>query len=218
MLGLLGGGQLGRMFTMAAQSMGYRVTVLDPADNGPTSSVAERHLRADYLDRDALRELGSSCAAVTTEFENVPAESLKILAQHCVVSPGANSVAIAQNRILEKKFLVANGFAVAPYAVIEDFKGSAASPVSSVGRLGHPNPERLEDFFPGLLKVSRLGYDGKGQIRVNSVSELDAAFISLDSEPCVLERLLPLECEVSVIVARGFDSIAVTFPVSENRH
>ena len=218
MLGLLGGGQLGRMFTMAAQSMGYRVTVLDPADNGPTSSVAERHLRADYLDRDALRELGSSCAAVTTEFENVPAESLKILAQHCVVSPGANSVAIAQNRILEKKFLVANGFAVAPYAVIEDLKGSAASPVSSVGRLGHPNPERLEDLFPGLLKVSRLGYDGKGQIRVNSVSELGAAFVSLDSEPCVLERLLPLEREVSVIVARGFDSIAVTFPVSENRH
>lgn len=218
MLGLLGGGQLGRMFTMAAQSMGYRVTVLDPADNGPASSVAERHLRADYLDRDALRELGSSCAAVTTEFENVPAESLKILAQHCVVSPGANSVAIAQNRILEKNFLVTNGFKVAPYAVMEDLKGSAASPVSSVGRLGHPNPKRLEDLFPGLLKVSRLGYDGKGQIRVNSVSELDAAFISLDSEPCVLERLLPLECEVSVIVARGFDSIAVTFPVSENRH
>jgi 5-(carboxyamino)imidazole ribonucleotide synthase len=220
MLGLLGGGQLGRMFTMAAQSMGYRVTVLDPADNGPASSVAERHLRADYLDRDALRELGSSCAAVTTEFENVPAESLKILAQHCVVSPGANSVAIAQNRILEKNFLVTNGFAVAPYAVIEGLKGTAASPVSvvSVVRSGHPNPERLEDLFPGLLKVSRLGYDGKGQIRVNSVSELDAAFVSLNREPCVLERLLPLECEVSVIVARGFDSIAVTFPVSENRH
>ena len=136
MLGLLGGGQLGRMFTMAAQSMGYRVTVLDPADNGPASSVAERHLRADYLDRDALRELGSSCAAVTTEFENVPAESLKILAQHCVVSPGANSVAIAQNRILEKNFLVTNGFAVAPYAVIEDLKGTAASPVSGLGGRG----------------------------------------------------------------------------------
>jgi 5-(carboxyamino)imidazole ribonucleotide synthase len=199
------------------------VTVLDPANNGPASSMAERHLRADYLDPDALRELGSSCAAVTTEFENVPAESLKILARHCVVSPGANSVAIAQNRILEKNFLVTNGFAVAPYAVIEDLedlKGSAASPVPvvSVVRSGHPNPERLEDLFPGLLKVSRLGYDGKGQIRVNSLSELDAAFVSLDSEPCVLERMLPLECEVSVIVARGFDSIAVTFPVSENRH
>jgi 5-(carboxyamino)imidazole ribonucleotide synthase len=217
MLGLLGGGQLGRMFIMAAQSMGYRVTVLDPANNGPASSMAERHLRADYLDPDALRELGSSCAAVTTEFENVPAESLKILARHCVVSPGANSVAIAQNRILEKNFLVTNGFAVAPYAVIDDLKGSAASPVS-VGRSVRSNPERLEDLFPGLLKVSRLGYDGKGQIRVNNAAELDAAFASLNREPCVLERLLPLECEVSVIVARGFDSIAVTFPVSENRH
>jgi 5-(carboxyamino)imidazole ribonucleotide synthase len=223
MLGLLGGGQLGRMFTMAAQSMGYRVTVLDPADNGPASSVAEQHLRADYLDHEALHKLGSNCAAVTTEFENVPAESLKTLAQHCVVSPGAHSVAIAQNRILEKNFLATNGFAVAPYAVIEDAQISEPSAGSSsssgtVWRLSHLHAARLEDLFPGLLKVSRLGYDGKGQVRVNSASELDAAFTSLNREPCVLEQLLPLECEVSVIVARGFDGAAVTFPVSENRH
>ena len=106
MLGLLGGGQLGRMFAMAAQSMGYRVTVLDPANGSPAGNVADRHLRADYLDSDALRELGSTCAGVTTEFENVPAESLRILAEHCVVSPPAGSVAIAQDRILEKQFLV----------------------------------------------------------------------------------------------------------------
>ena len=220
MLGLLGGGQLGRMFIMAAQSMGYRVTVLDPANNGPASSMAERHLRADYLDPDALRELGSSCAAVTTEFENVPAESLKILARHCVVSPGANSVAIAQNRILEKNFLATNGFAVAPYAVIEDLEDSAGSPASPGLLVESPYRDSVlfEGLFPGLLKVSRMGYDGKGQIRVNNAAELDAAFASLNREPCVLERLLPLECEVSVIVARGFDSIAVTFPVSENRH
>ncbi len=220
MLGLLGGGQLGRMFIMAAQSMGYRVTVLDPANNGPASSMAERHLRADYLDPDALRELGSSCAAVTTEFENVPAESLKILARHCVVSPGANSVAIAQNRILEKNFLATNGFAVAPYAVIEDLEDSAGSPASPGLVVESPYLDSVlfEGLFPGLLKVSRMGYDGKGQIRVNNAAELDAAFASLNREPCVLERLLPLECEVSVIVARGFDSIAVTFPVSENRH
>ncbi|WON74786.1 5-(carboxyamino)imidazole ribonucleotide synthase [Nitrosospira sp. Is2] len=223
MLGLLGGGQLGRMFTMAAQSMGYRVTVLDPSDVGPASSVAERHLHADYLDHEALRKLGSGCAAITTEFENVPAESLKKLAQHCVVSPGANSVAIAQNRILEKNFLATNGFAVAPYAVIENAQsseGSSYSPGSSgsVWGVSHLHSGRLEDLFPGLLKVSRLGYDGKGQVRVTSASELDAAFTSLNREPCVLERLLPLECEVSVIVARGFDGAAVTFPVSENRH
>jgi 5-(carboxyamino)imidazole ribonucleotide synthase len=220
MLGLLGGGQLGRMFTMAAQSMGYRVTVLDPADKGPASSVAEQHLRADYLDHEALRNLGSNCAAVTTEFENVPAESLKILAQHCVVSPGAHSVAIAQNRVLEKHFLATNGFAVAPYAVIEAAQNSepSAGSVDTVWGLSHLHAGRLEDLFPGLLKVSRLGYDGKGQVRVNSPSELDAAFTSLNREPCVLERLLPLECEVSVIVARGFDGAAITFPVSENRH
>jgi 5-(carboxyamino)imidazole ribonucleotide synthase len=219
-LGLLGGGQLGRMFTMAAQSMGYRVTVLDPANIGPTSSVAERHLHADYLDDKALRELGSNCAAVTTEFENVPAESLKILAQHCVVSPGAESVAIAQNRILEKNFLATNGFAVAPYAVIEDAQNSEGSAGSSdpVWKLSHLHAGRLEDLFPGVLKVSRMGYDGKGQVRVNSASELGAAFTSLNREPCVLEQLLPLECEVSVIVARGFDGAAITFPVSENLH
>jgi 5-(carboxyamino)imidazole ribonucleotide synthase len=223
MLGLLGGGQLGRMFTMAAQSMGYRVTVLDPADNGPASSVAEQHLRADYLDHEALRKLGSNCAAVTTEFENVPAESLSILAQHCVVSPGANSVAIAQNRILEKNFLAKNGFAVAPYAVIQGVQssdGSSGSPGSEGAAwiLSHLHAGRLDDLFPGVLKVSRLGYDGKGQVRVNSSPALDAAFTSLNREPCVLERLLPLECEVSVIVARGFDGAAITFPVSENRH
>jgi 5-(carboxyamino)imidazole ribonucleotide synthase len=223
MLGILGAGQLGRMFTMAAQSMGYRVTVLDPAGNGPASSVAERHLRADYLDHEALRKLGSDCAAVTTEFENVPAESLNILAQHCVVSPGANSVAIAQNRILEKQFLATNGFAVAPYAVIEDAQNSEPSASSSGSsgsrwQLSQLHAGRWEDLFPGLLKVSRLGYDGKGQVRVDSASELDAAFASLNRESCVLEQLLPLECEVSVIVARGFDGAAVTFPVSENRH
>lgn len=223
MLGILGAGQLGRMFTMAAQSMGYRVTVLDPAGNGPASSVAERHLRADYLDHEALRKLGSDCAAVTTEFENVPSESLNILAQHCVVSPGANSVAIAQNRILEKQFLTTNGFAVAPYAVIEDAQNSEPSAGSSGlsgthWQLSHLHAGRLEDLFPGLLKVSRLGYDGKGQVRVHSASELDVAFASLNREPCVLEQLLPLEFEVSVIVARGFDGAAVTFPVSENRH
>lgn len=204
MLGLLGGGQLGRMFTMAAQSMGYRVTVLDPANDSPAGSVADRHLRADYLDGDALRELGSTCAGVTTEFENVPAESLRILAEHCVVSPPAGSVAIAQDRILEKQFLAANGFAVTPFAVIQ--------------RPGEVSPQTHPQLFPGILKVSRLGYDGKGQARISSAAELDAAFAGMKREPCVLEQLLPLDKEVSVVVARGFDGVTATFPVSENQH
>jgi 5-(carboxyamino)imidazole ribonucleotide synthase len=125
MLGLLGGGQLGRMFTMAAQSMGYRVTVLDPSEDSPAGNIAERHLCADYHDPDALRELSATCAGVTTEFENVPAEALQFLEQHCVVSPHARSVSIAQNRMLEKQFLAANGFSVAPFMVIrnsDDFR------------------------------------------------------------------------------------------------
>lgn len=207
MLGLLGGGQLGRMFIMAAHSMGYRVTVLDPAKDSPSSSVADRHLRADYLDGDTLYKLGSTCAGITTEFENVPAESIRTLAEHGVVSPAASSIAVAQNRILEKKFIVANGFEAVPYAVIQNSHNSN-------GALLQAHPE----LFPGLLKVSRFGYDGKGQIRVNNVTELDAAFTGLGREPCVLEQLLPLESEVSVIVARGFDGEVTTFPVSENQH
>lgn len=214
MLGLLGGGQLGRMFTMAAQSMGYCVTVLDPADRSPSSGVADRHLRADYLDTDALRELGSTCAGVTTEFENVPAESLRILAEHCVVTPAANSVAIAQNRILEKNFLAANGFGVAPYAVIQN----SYNLQTPDGGLPQKQPELFPGLFPGILKVSRFGYDGKGQVRVANAAELDVAFTGMNREPCVLEKLLPLETEVSVIVSRGFDGEVTTFPVSENQH
>ncbi|MDQ3185376.1 MAG: 5-(carboxyamino)imidazole ribonucleotide synthase [Pseudomonadota bacterium] len=214
MLGLLGGGQLGRMFTMAAQSMGYRVTVLDPAEDGPSSSIADRHLRADYLDSDALHELGSACAGVTTEFENVPAESLRILAERCVVSPAANSVMIAQNRILEKKFLADNGFGIAPYAVIQNSRNSH----NPDAVLPQTYPELFPGLFPAILKVSRFGYDGKGQVRVNNAAELDSAFAGMNREPCVLEQLLPLESEISVVVARGFDGEMVTFPVSENQH
>ena len=217
MLGLLGGGQLGRMFIMAAQSMGYRVTVLDPAEGNPSSSVADRHLHADYLDTDALGELASTCAGVTTEFENVPAESLRILAEHCVVSPAANSVAVAQDRILEKNFLAANGLGVVPYAVIQNSHElhksldlDEASP--------RKRPELFPGLFPGILKVSRFGYDGKGQVRVKNAIELDHALNGMNGTACVLEKLLSLECEVSVIVSRGFDGEINTFPVSENQH
>ncbi|HVW64459.1 MAG TPA: 5-(carboxyamino)imidazole ribonucleotide synthase [Nitrosospira sp.] len=214
MLGILGGGQLGRMFIMAAQRMGYRVTVLDPEEHGPASSIADRHLRADYLDSAALRELGSSCAAITTEFENVPAHSLKTLAEYGVVSPAASSVAIAQNRILEKQFLVDSGLEVAPYAVIQD--GQEPRNVKSIfpgARSGSSS-----DLFPAILKISRLGYDGKGQQRVNSQAELDKAWVAMDREPCVLEQRMALSSEVSVVVARGFDGEVETFPVSENQH
>ena len=202
-LGLLGGGQLGRMFTMAAQSMGYRVMVLDPGSHSPAGSVADRHIAADYLDRAALTILARDCAAVTTEFENVPAESLRFLSEHCRVSPDADSVAVAQDRILEKQFLRDAGLQVAPYKVIrseQDLSGD------------------LDGLLPGILKRSRLGYDGKGQVRAHRAAELLDAYRELGGEPCVLERMLDLELELSCVVARGFDGAMLTWPVAENQH
>ena len=202
-LGLLGGGQLGRMFSMAAQSMGYRVMVVDPGEHSPAGDVADASLRADYLDFEALARLARDCAAVTTEFENVPAEALRRLARDCFVSPAADSVAVAQDRIREKAFLAAV-VGVGDYAIVR-----------SEADLGDSLDERL---LPGVLKRSRFGYDGKGQVRVASRAEARAAFRSMGSEPCVLERMLQLECEVSVIVARNDRGQCVAYPVAENRH
>ncbi len=202
-LGLLGGGQLGRMFTMAAQSMGYKVVVLDPGSDSPAGSVADDHIAADYLEPDALQELASRCAAATTEFENVPAAAVSFLAQHCVVSPAADSVAVAQDRIAEKQFLTSAGIDVAPYCAVH-------------------RAQDLDDgvapLLPGILKRSRLGYDGKGQARVTTLEEARAAFINLGAQPCVLERVLRLDLELSVVVARGFDGSVVSWPAAENQH
>jgi 5-(carboxyamino)imidazole ribonucleotide synthase len=201
-LGLLGGGQLGRMFSMAAQSMGYRVMVVDPGVHSPAGDVADACVRADYLDPDALARLARDCAAVTTEFENVPAEALRRLARDCFVSPAADSVAVAQDRIREKAFL-ADAVGVGEYAIVRTEEDLAAA------------PERL---LPGVLKRSRFGYDGKGQFRVADRDQARTAFHAMGSEPCVLERLLELECELSVVVARDVRGEQVAYPVAENRH
>ncbi|MCC6161189.1 MAG: 5-(carboxyamino)imidazole ribonucleotide synthase [Nitrosomonas sp.] len=203
MLGMLGGGQLGRMFAMAAQQMGYRVTVLDPAAESPAGSIAERHLQADYLDAQALHELGTTCAAITIEFENVPAQALRTLAQRCVVSPDADSVSIAQNRILEKEFLAGNNFPVGPFIVIHNAQDM------------HQIDPAL---FPAILKISQFGYDGKGQIRIDKAEDLPEAFSNLGNRPCVLEKRLPLDREISVILARDRLNQITFFPIPENRH
>jgi 5-(carboxyamino)imidazole ribonucleotide synthase len=203
MLGMLGGGQLGRMFTLAAHAMGYRVAVLDPDPRSPAGAIADVHLRAAYQDREALQQLADSCAAVTTEFENVPAESLRWLAAHCIVRPTGDSVAVAQDRTREKRFLTDNGFDVAPYAVIERVEDCDAADAG---------------LFPGVLKRARFGYDGKGQARVASKEEAKAAFLALGAETCVLEKQVTLSCEVSVIAARGANGDTRSFPVAENQH
>ncbi|HET9337539.1 MAG TPA: 5-(carboxyamino)imidazole ribonucleotide synthase [Casimicrobiaceae bacterium] len=202
-LGLLGGGQLGRMFCMAAQSLGYRVAVLDPGSDGPASSVADRHIHADYLDHAGLARLAALVAAATTEFENVPAAALEFLSRTARVTPTAASVAIAQDRISEKTFLSGQGFAVAPYAVLRS-AGDAASV--------EPN------LLPGIVKSARLGYDGKGQVRVASAGDVPAAWSRMGRVACVLERFVDLACEVSVIVARNEAGATTTWPVAENHH
>ncbi len=202
-LGLLGGGQLGRMFCMAAQSLGFRVVVLDPGEDSPAGRVADRHIRADYLDAAALAELAQLASAATTEFENVPAAALDYLARSARVSPAAASVAIAQDRISEKTFLSGNGFPVAPFAVLRD-----ADDVRAL------DPA----LAPGIVKSARFGYDGKGQMRVRSIGEIAAAFAAMGGAHAVVERLIDLACEVSVIVARNEHGETATWPVAENHH
>jgi 5-(carboxyamino)imidazole ribonucleotide synthase len=202
-LGLLGGGQLGRMFCMAAQSLGFRVCVLDPGEDSPAGSVADRHLRADYLDPAALDELARTCSATTTEFENVPAGALERLARDRIVSPAAAAVAIAQDRIAEKAFVRDAGIEVAPYCTVNaEVDLLAADPA----------------LFPAILKAARLGYDGKGQARVADRAQAIEAFRGFGGVPCVLEKRLALAMEVSVVVARGFDGVSLAWPVVENAH
>ncbi len=202
-LGVMGGGQLGRMFVHAAQSMGYFTAVLDPDPDSPAGRVSHRHVHADYLDEKGLVELASCCDAITTEFENVPAAALASLALRCPVAPGAEAVAIAQDRAREKAHFERCGVACAPYAVIETVPQLATVDAA---------------LLPGILKTSRLGYDGKGQQRVKTREELAAAWEGLNRVPCVLEKMLPLAAECSVIVARGADGQMVHLPPQLNLH
>ena len=202
-LGLLGGGQLGRMFCHAAQSLGYKVAVLDPAAECPAGMVADLHIQAAYDDEDGLARLAQTCQAVTTEFENVPADSLRTLATRCRVSPAGDAVAIVQDRIAEKTFIASQGIEVAPHAAIRSEADLRAAP---------------QGLFPGILKVARLGYDGKGQARIGTREEALAAFAEFGGVACVLEALMPLDYEISVVLARGFDGASVVFPVARNVH
>ncbi|BCL76970.1 N5-carboxyaminoimidazole ribonucleotide synthase [Jeongeupia sp. HS-3] len=204
MLGILGGGQLGRMFAVAARTMGYRVTVLDPDARAPAADFADVHLARPYNDPDALAELARSCAAITTEFENVNAESMRWLASQGVpVSPSGDCVAIAQDRVAEKTFIRNAGLATAPFLAVQTAADLAGD---------------LSAYLPGILKTARLGYDGKGQARVKTVEEARAALSDLKHQPCVLEKMMPLVAEVSVIVTRTRAGEVTSFPPAENEH
>ncbi len=203
MLGVVGGGQLGRMFVHAAQRLGYFTVVLDPDPQSPAGRVAHRHIVAGYLDPSGLAELAACADAVTTEFENVPAEALRTLAATRIVAPAAAAVAVCQDRAAEKAHFRACGVACAPHAVI-----ASAAELAAVDAA----------LLPGILKTAQLGYDGKGQMRVADRAELAAAWSALGEARCVLERLLPLAGEISVIVARGRNGESVVLPPQRNLH
>ena len=202
-LGVMGGGQLGRMFVHAAQAMGYATAVLDPDAQSPAGLVSHHHIQTAYTDAAGLAQLAACCDAITTEFENVPADALRTLAALRRVAPAASAVAIAQDRAAEKAHFGRCGVACAPYAEIH-----AAADVAGVP----------DDLLPGILKTARMGYDGKGQVRVQVRAALATAWDALGQVPCVLEKMLPLALECSVIVARGSDGAMVNFPVQRNLH
>jgi 5-(carboxyamino)imidazole ribonucleotide synthase len=203
-LGMLGGGQLGRMFTTAAQTMGYKVIVLDPDTNSPTGVIAEQHICAKYDDETALKQLAELCDAITTEFENIPASTLSYLEKHTVVHPSASALSQTQNRLVEKQFISSLDIAIAPFKAIrtqEDIAGIEAS-----------------FSFPAILKVTNFGYDGKGQVVCNSIDDVYKAFSELNNVECVLEQRINLEREVSTILARSESGKITFFPVAENIH
>ena len=202
-LGMLGGGQLGRFFVAAAHEMGYRVWVLDPDPHSPAALIADRHLLAAYEDYAALAELAQGCAAITTEFENVPAGTLDYLNKFTIVRPAAAAVSVCQNRIAEKNFLRDHGLPHADFSAIHQEQDLQ---------------EASDQLFPGILKVARFGYDGKGQAVVSSRAQALAAFQQFKGETCVLEQKLELDYEVSVVLARDEAGLVKSFPTAENSH
>ena len=202
-LGVVGGGQLARMFVHAAQQMGYATAVLDADAASPAGLVSHHHIRTGYLDAAGLAELAQCSAAITTEFENVPAAALATLALRRPVSPAAEAVAVCQDRAAEKAHFARSGVPCAPYACIATDAQLAAVDAA---------------LLPGILKTTRLGYDGKGQARVADRAALAQAWSALGRVPCVLEQMLPLAFEISVIVARGASGQSVHLPVQQNLH
>ena len=203
-LGMIGGGQLGRYFVIAARKMGYHVAVLDPSDKAPAMSLATHKIVAAYDDPDGLKQLASLSDAVTIEFENVPFDSLEALAKEVPVAPSPDCARMAQDRRIEKRVAVQHGLTPAPHATIES-KDDIEPAIQTTG-------------FPAILKTATLGYDGKGQSVCHSNTDVRKAFQALNEVPCVLEKRIDLDREVSVVLCRGRDGVATSFPIAENVH
>ena len=203
-IGMIGGGQLGRMSAQAAARLGFLVHVFSPEPDGPAAQVAARTIIAAYDDLEALRSFAEAVDVITFEFENLPAASLALLESLKPVRPGAKILAISQDRLLEKQFLNDAGIATAPWAKVE----SLAELEAAVAELG----------LPAVLKTTRLGYDGKGQAMLRAPEDLAPAFENLAPKPLVLEGFVDFAAEISVMVARGVDGTIVCFDAVENRH
>ena len=202
-IGILGGGQLGRMLGAAAAQLGYRIHVFAPS-SGPACDVASAFTRAPYDDAGALARFAEAVDLVTMEFENVPAAALEALARTCAVRPGERALAIGQDRLAEKAFARDLGIVTAPFAAIACADDCAAA-IAETG-------------VPAILKTNRLGYDGKGQARIADGEALAAAWRNLGEPACVLEGFVDFSCEYSVILARGEDGSCVFWDSPHNVH
>ena len=203
-IGILGGGQLGRMLALAAARLGLKCHIYEPGADCPAAQVAAAATTAPYDDPAALRAFADAVDVVTYEFENVPAEALDIIEARVPIRPGRNALAISQDRLTEKNFLTEIGLFTAPYAVA-DTMGDLAAALAVTGT-------------PAILKTRRFGYDGKGQVRIDDPKDADDAFRALDGAPAILEGVVAFEREISVIAARGTDGATVAFDPGENVH
>jgi len=203
-VGVLGSGQLGRMFAIAARQMGYRVHTFSPDEDTPTGQVADLEIQASYEDLDAVRRFASGVSVVTFEFENVPAATAQAAQEHAPVRPAGTVLHTTQHRLREKTFLTKAGFPLTPFRTVETSQDLA----KAVEALG----------CPSILKTADFGYDGKGQVRIESPQLAEAAWTSIGRAPAVLEQFIAFDCEVSVVAARGSDGACVDWGVIENQH
>jgi len=203
-VGVLGSGQLGRMFALAARRLGYRVHTFSPDTDTPTGQVADREVVAAYEDLDAVRDFARQVAVVTFEFENVPAETAEAVAALVPVRPGGAVLHVAQNRLREKVFLAQHGIPCAPFRHVQ-FLGELRAALIALGT-------------PAILKTAGFGYDGKGQVRISRAEEAEMAWAALGWQECVLEGFVAFEREVSVVAARGLDGAFVHYGLIENAH
>ncbi|MGD0632989.1 MAG: 5-(carboxyamino)imidazole ribonucleotide synthase [Beijerinckiaceae bacterium] len=203
-IGILGGGQLGRMIAMAAAKLGLKAHIYSPDPESPAFDVATAHTIADYEDEQALRTFAASVDVVTYEFENVPARTASVLAALKPVRPDAAALAASQDRLVEKEFITSLGILTAPFIGV-DSAGALARAVAQLGR-------------PSILKTRRFGYDGKGQALIREGSDLAVTFRSLGAVPAILEGVVPFTKEISVVAARGLDGSFAAYDVCENHH